>query len=75
MLDGPDAGLELLRRLECDRRINADRRFHAVRAHLLEMTGNTAGARDEYETAARHATNLQQQRYLHRRIARLEAEG
>jgi hypothetical protein len=39
------------------------------------MTGNTAGARDEYETAARHATNLQQQRYLHRRIARLEAEG
>jgi RNA polymerase sigma factor (sigma-70 family) len=75
MLDGPDAGLELLRRLECDPRINADRRFHAVRAHLLEMTGNTAGARDEYETAARHATNLQQQRYLHRRIARLEAEG
>ncbi len=75
MLDGPEAGLDLLRRLESDARINADRRFHAVRAHLLEMTGDTASARDGYETAARLATNLQQQRYLHRRIARLEAEG
>jgi predicted RNA polymerase sigma factor len=72
MVDGPDAGLDLLRRLDGDPRINADRRFHAVRAHLLEMTGNIAGARDEYETAARHATNLQQQRYLHRQIARLD---
>jgi RNA polymerase sigma factor (sigma-70 family) len=72
MVQGPDAGLELLRRLKSDPRINADRRFHAVRAHLLEMTGNIAAARDEYETAARLATNLQQQRYLHRQIARLD---
>jgi RNA polymerase sigma factor (sigma-70 family) len=73
MLDGPEAGLDLLRLLESDARINGDRRFHAVRAHLLEMTGDTAGARDEYETAAQHATNQQQQRYLHRQIARLDA--
>jgi predicted RNA polymerase sigma factor len=72
MIQGPEAGLELLSRLESDPRINADRRFHAVRAHLLEMTGNIAGARDDYETAARQATNLQQQRYLHRQIARLD---
>jgi len=73
MVQGPDAGLELLRELESDPRMNADRRFHAVRAHLHEMRGNIAAARDEYEIAARQATNLQQQRYLHRQIARLDA--
>jgi RNA polymerase sigma factor (sigma-70 family) len=72
MDQGPQAGLELLRQLESDPRINADRRFHAVRAHLLEMTGNLAAARDAYEAAARQAANLQQQRYLHGQIARLD---
>ena len=72
MDQGPQAGLELLRQLESDPRINADRRFHAVRAHLLEMTGNIAAARDAYEAAARQAANLQQQRYLHGQIARLD---
>ena len=71
MDQGPQAGLELLRQLESDPRINADRRFHAVRAHLLEMTGNIAAARDAYEAAARQAANLQ--RYLHGQIARLDA--
>lgn len=75
MDQGPQAGLELLRQLESDPRINADRRFHAVRAHLLEMTGNIAAARDAYEAAARQATNLQQQRYLHGQIARLGVAG
>jgi RNA polymerase sigma factor (sigma-70 family) len=72
MDQGPQAGLELLRQLESDPRINADRRFHAVRAHLLEMTGNIAAARNAYEAAARQAANLQQQRYLHAQIARLD---
>jgi RNA polymerase sigma factor (sigma-70 family) len=72
MDQGPQAGLELLRQLESDPRINADRRFHAVRAHLLEMTGNIAAARDAYEAAAWQAANLQQQRYLHAQIARLD---
>jgi RNA polymerase sigma factor (sigma-70 family) len=39
MVDGPEAGLERLARLEMDPRINTDRRFHAVRAHLLERAG------------------------------------
>ena len=73
MVQGPDAGLGLLSQLGSDPRISADRRFHAVRAHLLEMTGNIAAARDDYETAARKATNMQQQRYLHRQLARLDA--
>ena len=75
MADGPRAGLELLQRLEGDPRINSDRRFHAVRAHLLEMDGDPRAALDTYRAAARQATNLQQQRYLNRQIARLEGSA
>ena len=71
MVDGPQAGLELLSRLEADPRINTDRRFHAVRGHLLEMSGELTAARDSFQAAARQATNLQQQRYLHEQVARL----
>jgi predicted RNA polymerase sigma factor len=72
MTSGPRAGLELLERLRSDTRINADRRFHAVRAHLLERNGDIDSALDAYQEAARRATNLQQQRYLNRQIARLQ---
>jgi RNA polymerase sigma factor (sigma-70 family) len=69
---GPSAGLELLRRLEPDTRINDDRRFHAVRARLLELDGDVEAALIAYQTAARQATNLRQQRYLNQQIARLQ---
>ncbi len=72
MAAGPRAGLELLSRLESDHRINTDRRFHAVRAHLLERNGDRHAALDAYQHAASRATNLQQQRYLNRQIARLQ---
>jgi RNA polymerase sigma factor (sigma-70 family) len=73
MVRRPEAGLALLAALGSDPRVNDDRRFHAVRAHLLEMTGDRSGARASYEAAARRATNLQQQRYLHAQVARLGA--
>ncbi len=73
MVRGPEAGLELLAALGSDTRVNDDRRFHAVRAHLLEKTGDKSGARASYEAAARRATNLQQRRYLHAQAARLGA--
>ena len=72
MATGPRAGLELLNQLESDSRINADRRFYAVRAHLLERNGDRHAALDAYQEAARRATNLQQQRYLSRQVARLQ---
>jgi RNA polymerase sigma factor (sigma-70 family) len=75
MTTGPCAGLELLNRLDNDPRINSDRRFHAVRAHLLERNGDRRAALDAYEHAARRATNLQQQRYLNRQIARLQGHS
>ncbi len=40
-------------------------------AHPLEMAGDRMAARDSYLAAARRATNLTQQRYLHSRAARL----
>jgi predicted RNA polymerase sigma factor len=72
MVRGADAGLELLRELEPDERIARDHRLYAVRAHLLEMAGDRMAARQDYEVAARRATSLAHQRYLHSRIARLQ---
>jgi len=74
MARGPQAGLDLLGSLEADQRIAADHRVQAVRAHLLEMAGDTAAARDAYLAAAGRATNLPQQRYLHARAARLAGD-
>jgi RNA polymerase sigma factor (sigma-70 family) len=75
MARGPHEGLDLLGKLEADERIADDHRLHAVRAHLLEMAGDRAGARDAYEAAARRTTNLPQRRYLHGRAARLAGGG
>jgi RNA polymerase sigma factor (sigma-70 family) len=71
MAKGARAGLDLLGKIEADERIARDHRLHAVRAHLLEMAGDRAAARDSYYAAARRTANLPQQRYLHARAARL----
>jgi RNA polymerase sigma factor (sigma-70 family) len=74
MVRGPHAGLELLDELNADDRITGDHRLHAVRGHLLEMAGERAAARDSYLAAARQATSLPQQRYLHAQAARLSEQ-
>jgi predicted RNA polymerase sigma factor len=71
MVRGEAAGLSLLDTLEGDQRIAWDHRLPAVRAHLLERSGDAAGARAAYEQAAERSTNPQQQRYLRTRAARL----
>ena len=71
MAEGPERGLDLLGALQADARIAGDHRLHAVRAHLLEMVGDRAGARAGYLEAASRATNLPWQRHLHARAARL----
>ena len=76
MVQGPQAGLDLLARLEKDERMADHHRLHAVRAHLLEMAGDHYGARASYRTAARRTTSLPERRYLEARAARLpEHEG
>ncbi|RZU03488.1 RNA polymerase ECF family sigma subunit [Kribbella rubisoli] len=71
MARGATEGLELLASIETDERIADDHRLSAVRAHLLEMAGDAAGARAAYEEAASRTTSLPQQRYLHARASRL----
>ncbi|MFC5830568.1 RNA polymerase sigma factor [Nonomuraea insulae] len=71
MARGPQAGLDLLERLRHDDRIAGDHRLYAVMAHLLEMSGDHAAAREAYEEAAGRAMSPPQQRYLHARAARL----
>jgi RNA polymerase sigma factor (sigma-70 family) len=71
MADGPTSGLQLLETLTTDKQLAEDHRLYAVRAHLLEMSGETAAACEAYRAAARRARNLPQQRYLIGRAARL----
>jgi RNA polymerase sigma factor (sigma-70 family) len=72
MVRGPRAGLDLLERIEPDQRMAASHRFHAVRAHLLEMSGDRVAARSAYLEAATHAAaSLPHQRYLYAQAARL----
>jgi predicted RNA polymerase sigma factor len=69
MADGPSAGLELLDAVA--ERLNGHYRLDAVRAHLLEMAGETKAALEHYRAAARRATNIAEQCYLATRAARL----
>jgi RNA polymerase sigma factor (sigma-70 family) len=71
MARGPDEGLKLVAAIEDDERISTDHRLSAVRAHLLEMSGDAVGARAAYEEAASRTTSLPQQRYLRTRASRL----
>jgi len=73
MATGPQAGLDLLGKLEHDERIAHDHRLHAVRAHLLEMAGDHPAARESYIAAAELTMSRPQQRYLYGRASRLVA--
>ncbi|MEO3793414.1 sigma-70 family RNA polymerase sigma factor [Nonomuraea sp. B10E15] len=75
MARGPQSGLDLLERLQHDDRLAGDHRPYAVRAHLLEMSGDHAAAREAYEEAAGRAMSGPQERYLHARAARLAPDG
>ncbi|MGY0006781.1 RNA polymerase sigma factor [Micromonospora sp. I033] len=74
MVDGPRAGLALLAPLDADERTAGHHRLAAVRAHLLELAGDRAGARTAYLAAARATTSLPEQHYLEVRAARLATD-
>jgi RNA polymerase sigma factor (sigma-70 family) len=71
MADGAQAGLDLL--AEVEPRLQGHHRVHAVRAHLLELAGDGAGAHAEYVRAAELTASIPEQRYLTKRAARLAA--
>jgi RNA polymerase sigma factor (sigma-70 family) len=71
MADGPAAGLELLDGV--DSSLARSHRVAAVRAHLLELSGDIDGAIEQYATASRLTTNLPEQRHLSMRAAQLRS--
>ncbi|MGZ3146307.1 RNA polymerase sigma factor [Lentzea chajnantorensis] len=74
MAFGPEDGLALLGPLLDDPVTRRHHRTHAVRAHLVEMTGDLPGALDSYRQAARLTASQPEQRYLNARIGRLDAK-
>jgi RNA polymerase sigma factor (sigma-70 family) len=68
--EGPLAGLALLSTLDGDDRMAGHHRLLSVRAHLLEKTGDTAGAYEHYRRAAKSTASLAEQRYLKSRASR-----
>jgi predicted RNA polymerase sigma factor len=75
MVEGPQAGLDALDTISVDDRLNASHRLGSVRAHLLEMNGDTEAARNAYVDAARRAVSTPERRYLTSRAARLSTSS
>ena len=74
MVHGPAAGLERLERLDTDDRIAGHHRLDAVRAHLLELSGNYQTAIEHYRTAASRTASLPERDYLMTQAARLSEQ-
>jgi RNA polymerase sigma factor (sigma-70 family) len=73
MVHGPSKGLELLDALKTDARLADHHRLDAVRAHLLELTGDREGAATLYRTAAGKTASLPERNYLLTQAARLSS--
>ena len=69
MLEGPGAGLRLLAQLE--QPLAGHHRLYAVRAHLLEMSGELDAACVDYAAAARGTSSVPERNYLAMKAARL----
>lgn len=74
MVQGPGAGLELLRALDGDARLSDHYRLDAVRAHLLERAGDGEAAIAHYRRAAGRTASAPERDYLMTQAARLRDE-
>jgi len=74
MVNGPQAGLDMLSDLEHDSRMSRTHRLDAVRAHLLEMVGDEVAAIAFYRQAAGRTTSPPERRYLEGRAVSLESK-
>jgi predicted RNA polymerase sigma factor len=64
MVAGPETALAVVDELAGSAALARSHRLHAVRAHLLEMKGDEAAARDEYVRAAAGTGNRRERDYL-----------
>jgi predicted RNA polymerase sigma factor len=67
MVHGARVGLDLLEAAETDPALAGHHRVDAVRAHLLEMTGDHEAARTSYLAAARRTLSIPERQYLESR--------
>lgn len=72
MMSGPEAGLELINKLDSDPRIANHYRLDAVRGHLFEKAGDHAKAVHHYHAAAARTMSAPERDYLQTRAARLK---
>jgi len=75
IVQGPDAGLDLLKTLDADERIQGHYRLDAVRAHLHERAGRRDQAISHYRAAAEKTTSIPERNYLNTQAARLAASA
>jgi RNA polymerase sigma factor (sigma-70 family) len=71
MVHGPAAGLSLLTTLDADGRLANHHRLDAVRAHLLELSGDRTVAIAHYRKAAERTASIPERNYLLTQAARL----
>jgi predicted RNA polymerase sigma factor len=71
MVHGPGAGLALLDDLDSGGRMTGHYRLDAVRAHLLEKSGDRQAAIARYTAAAGRTTSIPERDYLINQAARL----
>jgi RNA polymerase sigma factor (sigma-70 family) len=74
MVHGPTKGLELLDALGADARLRDHFRLDAVRAHLLELTGDHTAAVRHYRAAAGKTGSLPERNYLLTQAAQLSSK-
>jgi RNA polymerase sigma factor (sigma-70 family) len=67
MVHGPRPGLDQLAAAASEPSLASHHRTNAVRAHLLEMTGDSAAAAAEYQLAAHRTLSIPERRYLESR--------
>jgi RNA polymerase sigma factor (sigma-70 family) len=68
MAHEPAAALAMLEPLLDDPAMQHHHRLYAVRGHLLDLNGDTDGAKQQYQIAARLTASLPEQRYLNRKL-------
>lgn len=74
MVQGPLAGLELLKPLDADPRMIGHHRLDAVRGHLQERAGNHRAAAAHYLAAAARTTSIPERNYLSAQATRLAGQ-
>jgi RNA polymerase sigma factor (sigma-70 family) len=75
MVNGPQAGLDVLATLEDDGPMAGNHRLAGLRGHFHELAGQREAAVADYRLAAQRATSLPERRYLETRATRLAGHG